>query len=410
MRYKIADIVVNDRKRDLGDITALADSIREIGLINPITLRPDGTLNTGFHRLEACKLLGLEEIEATIINLDDLDAELAEIDENLIRNELHWTDRDRQFQRRKDIYETKHPETKQGAKGGWHNNKTDKLEMENISVSSSFAEDTASKVGVTDRTIRSSIQRAEAFTDKQMEFLKQADFNKTEATKLAREKEPVREAIIHVIAESSGKVADVETAKRHIRDEKREQQRDENRQLIAKAQTIEEALQMAKFSTIMIDPPWDWGDEGDNDQLGTARPNYGTIGIEELLELPVGNYADDNSHIYLWITNRSLPKGFRLLEKWGFRYVTCITWKKPNPGVGNYFRGQTEHILFGVRGFLSLKRRDVGTVFDAPRGRGGHSSKPIESYALVESCSPGPYLELFARSNRWDWTSWGAEA
>jgi len=198
-------------------------------------------------------------------------------------------------------------------------------------------------------------------------------------------------------------------AKRYLKEDKREQRRDENRQEIAQAQTIEEALGSAKFATIIIDPPWDWGDEGDVDQLGRATPLYGTMSIQKLLELPVGRYADEDCHFYLWITNRSLPKGFHLLETWGARYITCLTWVKPSFGMGNYFRGQTEHILFGVKGSQLLKRKDVGTVFNAPRGPDGHSSKPTQAYDLIESCSPGPYLELFARSERPDWTSWGAE-
>jgi N6-adenosine-specific RNA methylase IME4 len=198
-------------------------------------------------------------------------------------------------------------------------------------------------------------------------------------------------------------------AKRYLKEEDRELHRDENRQEIARAETIEEALGLAKFSTIVIDPPWDWGDENDVDQLGRAVPIYGTMPIGELLQLPVGSYADTDCHLYLWITNRSLPKGFQLLERWGFRYVTCVTWVKPYYGMGNYFRGQTEHLLFGVKGSLPLKRNNVGTVFNAPRGARGHSSKPLQAYELIESCSPGPYLELFARSERDDWTSWGAE-
>ena len=160
----------------------------------------------------------------------------------------------------------------------------------------------------------------------------------------------------------------------------------------------------------MIDPPWDWGDEGDVDQLGRARPTYGTMTFDELLALPVGERADVDCHLYLWITNRSLPKGFALMERWGFRYITALTWCKPSIGMGNYFRGSTEHVLFGVRGSQQLKRKDVGTWFAAPRGPNGHSSKPGEFYPLVESCSPGPYLEMFARSERAGWLSWGAEA
>lgn len=162
-------------------------------------------------------------------------------------------------------------------------------------------------------------------------------------------------------------------------------------------------------STIVLDPPWDWGDEGDVNQFGRAKPPYSTMPYEKILAYPVASFAAPNAHLYLWITNRSLPKGFALLEAWGFRYITCITWCKPSFGMGNYFRGSTEQILFGVRGSLPLLRHDAGTWFQAPRGDGGHSSKPDEFYELVETCSPAPYLELFAREERTGWLTKGAE-
>lgn len=199
----------------------------------------------------------------------------------------------------------------------------------------------------------------------------------------------------------------IQQVKREIREEKREQRRQENREKVAVS--VDPVTAGAKFSTIVIDPPWDWGDEGDVNQLGRAKPDYSTLTIDQLLKLPVGELADDDCHIYLWITNRSLPKGFSLLDSWGFRYITCLTWVKPNFGMGNYFRGQSEQVLFGVRGSQQLKRKDVGTVFTAPRGPNGHSSKPVEFYDLVESCSPGPFLEMFSRSDRNDWTMWGED-
>lgn len=197
-------------------------------------------------------------------------------------------------------------------------------------------------------------------------------------------------------------------AKREIKEREREERRDENRQAIATAD-VRAAEPKALFSTIVIDPPWDWGDEGDQDQLGRARPTYGTMTIAELMDFRLGEWADTDCHLYLWITNRSLPKGFALMEQWGFRYVTCLTWCKPSIGMGNYFRGSTEHVLFGVRGSQPLKRKDLGTWFSAPRP-GQHSAKPAEFAELVESASPGPYLEVFARSNRDGWTAMGAEA
>lgn len=199
--------------------------------------------------------------------------------------------------------------------------------------------------------------------------------------------------------------------KRAEKEQKREERREENRAKVAEATTPEAIAESgAKFATIMIDPPWDWGDEGDQDQLGRARPDYATMTKEQLLALPLPNLSDDDCHLYLWITNRSLPKGFELMEQWGFRYVTAITWAKPSFGMGNYFRGQTEHVLFGVKGSQPLKRKDVGTLFNAPRGPNGHSSKPAEFYEIVESCSPGPHLEMFSRSDREGWKTWGENA
>lgn len=202
--------------------------------------------------------------------------------------------------------------------------------------------------------------------------------------------------------------ATITEAKRQIKEREREAVRAVNRALIEETPTPALAEPSRRYQAIVLDPPWDWGDEGDEDQFGRARPTYGTMKFDEIADLPVDELAEDNAHIYLWITNRSLPKGFRLLDEWGFRYVTTLTWGKPHFGMGNYFRGQTEHVLFGVRGSLPLLRRDVGTLLLAKRGE-RHSSKPAEFYGLVETCSPGPWLEMFARNERPGWASWGAE-
>ena len=197
---------------------------------------------------------------------------------------------------------------------------------------------------------------------------------------------------------------------REQKEQAREQRRSGNRE---KASGVKSAGNIgAKFATIIADPPWDWGDEGDGDQLGRARPDYATLSKEQLLALPVGTLADEDCHLYLWITNRSLPKGFSLLEAWGFRYVTTLTWPKPSFGMGNYFRGQTEHVLFGVKGSQELKRKNAATLLPTwKRGPNGHSSKPVEFREFVESCSPGPYLEMFSRSpERKDWTTWGEDS
>lgn len=200
----------------------------------------------------------------------------------------------------------------------------------------------------------------------------------------------------------------VNGAMREVKERKREAIREQNRELVESTPPVT-AQADARYQTIVLDPPWDWGDEGDVDQFGRARPTYNTMPFSDILALPVAELAEKDAHIYLWITNRSLPKGFELLEAWGFRYITALTWCKPHFGMGNYFRGSTEHVLFGVRGSLPLLRKDAGTWFAAPRP-GRHSAKPAEFYELVQTCSPGPWLEMFARERRDGWASWGAEA
>lgn len=198
-------------------------------------------------------------------------------------------------------------------------------------------------------------------------------------------------------------------AERVLKENAREQRRQENAKLAAS--TPAPTTAGVRFATILIDPPWDWGDEGDVNQLGRAKPDYATMSIEQLHALPVGEISDVDCHIYMWITNRSAPKGFALLESWGFRYVTMLTWPKPSFGMGNYFRGQTEHIIFGVKGSQQLRRKDASTLLPTwQRGPNGHSSKPGEIYEFIESCSPGPYVEMFSRVKRDGWSAWGANA
>lgn len=209
-----------------------------------------------------------------------------------------------------------------------------------------------------------------------------------------------------VTTRAQGDLLTSEGVRRKAKDRQRAAQRQSNAALVANTAPIKEAIR-ATFPTIVIDPPWDWDDEGDVDQFGRGAPTYQSLSLQELLDLPVPVMSDPDSHLYLCITNRSLPKGFQLLDKWGFRYVTCVTWCKPSFGMGNYYRGSSEQILFGVKGRLPLLRQDVGTWFLADRP-GRRSGKPDELYQMIEQCSPGPWLEMFATLERPGWIAWGA--
>jgi N6-adenosine-specific RNA methylase IME4 len=174
-----------------------------------------------------------------------------------------------------------------------------------------------------------------------------------------------------------------------------------------------------RFATVLADPPWRFQNNTGKVAPEHRRLNrYGTMTLDDICALPVADVCAPTSHLYLWVPNALLPDGLRVLSAWGFTYKANIVWHKVRKdggpdgrGVGFYFRNVSELILFGTRGrnarTLSPGRRQVN--FIATRKR-EHSRKPDEQYPLIESCSPGPYLELFARGIRQNWTGWGHQA
>jgi N6-adenosine-specific RNA methylase IME4 len=174
-----------------------------------------------------------------------------------------------------------------------------------------------------------------------------------------------------------------------------------------------------RFATVLADPPWRF-----TNRTGKMAPEhrrlsrYGTLTLDEIAGLPVAQVAAERAHLYLWVPNALLPEGLRVMEAWGFRYKSNIVWHKvrrdggsDGRGVGFYFRNVTELLLFGVRGkdvrTLAAGRRQVNLLATRKRE---HSRKPDEQYPIVEACSRGPFLELFARGVRKDWVTWGNQA
>ena len=172
-----------------------------------------------------------------------------------------------------------------------------------------------------------------------------------------------------------------------------------------------------KFGTILIDPPWRFRNRAGKIAPEHKRLNrYHTMSFEEIRDLPIFHVAAEQSHLYLWVPNALLEQGMTLMQHWGFTYKTYLVWCKtrkdglPNRGgVGFYFRNVTEMVLFGSKGELRTLEpgRSQENIIFSPRTR--HSRKPEKLYRIIEACSPGPYLELFARSRRDNWTQWGDE-
>ena len=174
-----------------------------------------------------------------------------------------------------------------------------------------------------------------------------------------------------------------------------------------------------KFKTVLADPPWQF-----QNRTGKIAPEhkrlarYGTLTLDAIKALPVESACADTSHLYLWVPNALLPEGLAVMQAWGFNYKSNVVWQKirkdggpDGRGVGFYFRNVTELLLFGVRGknarTLQPGRTQVNIMCTRKRE---HSRKPDEQYDLIRSCSPGPYLELFARGERPGWAIWGDQA
>lgn len=184
-----------------------------------------------------------------------------------------------------------------------------------------------------------------------------------------------------------------------------------------------------KFRTILADPPWPYP-KGmipslNNKNLPAYAGNttiscndiYPTLSIDEICALPVEQHTYADSHLYLWVTNAFVDKGFEVCRAWGFKPITLLTWGKvkktnencPSMKCGYYYRSATEHIIFGSRGCIELNplMKCQSTLHLQPREP--HSCKPDYFYKLIEKASYAPRLEMFARKPREGWQQWGNE-
>ncbi|MGH6841897.1 MAG: MT-A70 family methyltransferase [Methylocella sp.] len=185
------------------------------------------------------------------------------------------------------------------------------------------------------------------------------------------------------------------------------------------AQDLREFAAGRQFNTLLADPPWQF-----QNKTGKVAPEhrrlarYATMTLGDICALPMAELTAEPAHLYLWCPNALLPDGLAVMAAWGFTYKANIVWHKVRKdggpdgrGVGFYFRNVTELILFGTRGknarTLAPGRRQVNYLATRKRE---HSRKPDEQYEIIESCSPGPYLELFGRGVRYGWEVWGDQA
>jgi N6-adenosine-specific RNA methylase IME4/ParB-like chromosome segregation protein Spo0J len=403
---KINEVKINAGRRtvDVKKVKELAESIKQLGLLNPITVNEDGTLIAGMHRLEACKLLGYEEIKVNKINLNLLLAELAEIDENLIRNELHWLESDKQLKRRKAIYEELHPETKQGTAGaiGKHNSAN-----EIISSAKTFTEDTADKLGQSQRNIQMSVARAENIIEEVEDDIKELDITKTEGTILARFEPEQQKKIIEVKKQKTDF-----SIKEIVQEIKKEEKKIERIELIEKQiEDIEKGLLPelnGLFDVISVDPPWPYEGQNKNitsfDAVGRRVANpYPEMSIEDIkkIQMPLM----DNAVVLLWTTHKFLPDAFEILKQWNLEYKATLVWNKEKIGMGAWFRMQCEFCIVGVKGKPYWENTTFRDIINEPRRE--HSRKPDLFFEMIEKITMGRRLEYFSREKRNGWEVFG---
>ncbi|MFW9970144.1 MAG: MT-A70 family methyltransferase [Candidatus Odinarchaeota archaeon] len=392
---KIKDISVDERiRKSLNKIQVnrLSESINQIGLINPITITKKKRLVAGNHRLHACIKLGWEKIPCVITTIDDsLLLRLQEIDENLIRYELHYIERGQHLFERKQIFEKLDLVFNQGG-----DRKTDdfKLRQSQFENKNAFIEDTIKTTGIKERTIYEDLQIIENVDPNIQEFLKENDISKRDALKIARMPKEDQKKVKEVIEEKKvdDKHSFIDNAYAKVKKQKKPKK-------IPK-------LPEDKYNVIYADPPWHY--EGGTTSNRIIENKYPTMKTSDICKLKIPSAKD--SILFLWVTSPKLEEGLEVMNMWGFTYKTSMVWVKDKIGMGYYARGRHEFILIGTKGSIGAPdpQNRPDSVIEAPRKE--HSEKPEIMYELIEQMYPNhKYLELFARKKRENWESWGDE-
>ncbi|MDD3586778.1 MAG: MT-A70 family methyltransferase [Thermoguttaceae bacterium] len=373
------------RKIDRNKVGELAQSIRNVGLINPITITADRQLVAGAHRLEACKSLGMSDISCIIFDGSDLQKELAEIDENLVRLELDPISIGELAIRRDEILDALGQRAKSGT-----NVKNSRTGTPGGPVPKT-TEDVANEIGISKSTLKENKQLARDLTPKAKDVVRQSDVSKKDALKLARMKPEEQNKLAEKL--SNGEAKSLVDAKR----------------LVVK-ETMEEPESLSadiKYRVIYADPPWSYGNKL-VDGYGAAENHYPTMSLEELCNLPVIDMTEENAVLFLWTTSPLLEECFQVIRSWGFKYKTSFVWDKVKHNMGHYNSVRHELLLVCTKGSCTP---DVQKLFDSvvvQERSDRHSEKPEVFREIIDTLyTHGKKLELFARKTVPGWDVWG---
>lgn len=391
MKIQIENIKIKNRMRKLNaeKVSELANSFVLLGQLEPITVDPNGILLAGWHRLEAARLLGWTSIEATVFEGGDLERELIEIDENLMRNDLTVLEQGEHIQRRNEILEA----MGQRREVGRYQNSN------GVTVTPlKTTEDIAKEAGLSKNSVQKRAQIARDIVPEVKELIRDTPIadSTTQLLELARLKP---EEQINVAKHSVDSDMTVSKAKQEVNRK--------NRIEIINNQ-VNKISGVLKYSVILADPPWRYDfSKSDNREI---ENHYPTMDVEEICNLNISEIANDDCVLFLWATNPKLVEALQVINAWNFTYKTNMVWVKDKIGMGYYARQQHELLLIATKGRLPMSdpKDRVSSVIEAPREE--HSKKPEIVYDVIEKLYPEyAKIELFARSKHKNWAVWGNE-
>jgi N6-adenosine-specific RNA methylase IME4 len=408
------------RKANAKKVQELAASIFEVGLLNPIVIDRDFKLIAGLHRLEAFRQMNLPQIRAIVKEgLDANKAELAEIDENLIRNELSEAEQIQALKRREEILSAA---GEWRGRGGNGSNQHRSKSPDSGDLHRTGTRNLAEAMGVAPSTLREKLAIAK---DLEEEALQAATGSPVELTqgqlkqisKLSPEKqraiaallesgdpEQIKAALVELVGER--KVVEASKAIRQERNETRRQERLDKIAEISQGNTGLESLGGKRFPVIYADPPWKY--EHVETESRAIENQYPTMELDDICALPVTEIATEDAILFMWATSPKLEESFKVLNAWGFTYRTCMIWDKATIGMGYYARQQHELLLICTRGSIPVPAPEnrPPSVYREPKS--AHSSKPAYFYTMIEGMYPElSKVELFCRSPQEGWMAWG---
>jgi len=351
----------------------------------------------GLHRLEAAKLLGWETIEAQEFEGDVVAAELAEIDENLMRNDLTVLEQGEHLARRQELVGF--------SRGGDRRSSAfSNPQNEGLKTTTEIAHD----IGLSKQTAERRMQVARNIVPEVKDAIRNTEIanSTTQLLELARLAPEKQVEVAKGIAEGASSIAEFIKS---IDGQKREARRIERIDKINAAVENNKPLNgIGVFPVIYADPPWEY-DFPISDSRRIEN-QYPTMSLDVIMSLPVNDIAADDAILFLWATTPFLRKGLLVMQAWGFDYRTSMVWVKPSIGPGQWVRQRHEYLLIGVRGDIPTPKGEdkPDSVIEAPREE--HSKKPEIVYDIIERMYPElPKVELFSRRKRENWAAWGNE-